>query len=113
MSQNRKKLIDLLIGNLSNAIVHEILDEAIESEEVSSKYRKEIEVSLNKAKSYRQKINPKNVSLSEKDRDFIKKKLINKVKARLSQRALDDYENINLNLIEVFVDKVLEKMEVK
>ena len=32
MIQNRNKLIELFIGNLSNAVVHKILEKAIENE---------------------------------------------------------------------------------
>ena len=43
MVQNRNKLIGLLIGNISNAIVHEILEKAVSSKpEISIKYKKEI-----------------------------------------------------------------------
>ena len=35
MSQNRNKLIILFIGNVSNAIVHEILEKAINNKENS------------------------------------------------------------------------------
>ena len=58
MTQNRKKLISLLIGNLTNAIVHEILELSINKEELISKYRKELVTSFQIAKKYREKINP-------------------------------------------------------
>ena len=40
MVQNRKKLIELFVGNISNAVVHEILEKATNDEEISSKYIK-------------------------------------------------------------------------
>ena len=57
MGQNRKKLIELFIGNLSNAIIHEILIEAIKdkSKELASYYQKEIENAIEISKKYREK----------------------------------------------------------
>ena len=42
MPQNRNKLIDLFIGNISTAITHEILIEAIKdnSKEIADHYQK-------------------------------------------------------------------------
>jgi len=40
MSQNRNKLIILFIGNVSNVIVHEILEKAINNKEITDRYRK-------------------------------------------------------------------------
>ena len=58
MVQNRNKLIDLLIGNLANAVAHRLLEAAIDKREIAEKYRKEIETSLETAANYRRKINP-------------------------------------------------------
>ena len=32
MTQNRNKLIDLFIGNIANAVVHKILEQAVDDE---------------------------------------------------------------------------------
>ncbi len=40
MVQNRNKLIDLFIGNISNSIVHKILEKAIDNKEIASKYER-------------------------------------------------------------------------
>ena len=58
MTQNRKKLIDLFIGNISNSIVHKILEKAIDNNEIINKYIKEQNISLEIAKKYRERINP-------------------------------------------------------
>jgi len=42
MPQNRNQLIELFIGNITNAIVHRILERAIDKEEIADKYRKEL-----------------------------------------------------------------------
>ncbi len=67
MPQNRNKLIELFIGNISNAIVHEILEKAITQEELIEKYDKELLASLSLAKRYREKINPIDKSFPHKD----------------------------------------------
>lgn len=42
MTQNRSKLIDLFIGNIANAIVHKILEQAIEDGLLRKYYNKEL-----------------------------------------------------------------------
>lgn len=109
---NRNKLIELLIGNISNVIVHNILEKAIDKEEIADKYRKELIASFEMAKKYREKINPVNSILPDRDINYIRNKIINKVKTELNIRIKKGYENINLNLIEKEVDKVLEELKV-
>jgi len=71
MSQNRNKLIDLFVGNISNSVVHMILEKAIDEDNLRKHYDKidednlrkhydkEFSISLDIAKNYREKINPK------------------------------------------------------
>lgn len=68
MPQNKNKLIELFIGNISNAIVHNILEKAIDKEEIAEKYRKELITSFEVAKKYREKINPINTPLPIKEK---------------------------------------------
>ncbi len=112
MVQNRKKIIELFVGNISNAIVHDILEKAIDDEEISNKYQKEINISFNKAKEYREKINPKYSPLPEKDIEHIKSQIRNKVISKLNQRISQKYENIDLNLIEELIDKSLRNTNI-
>ena len=112
MTQNRKKLIDLFIGNISNSIVHKILEKAIDNNEITNKYIKEQNISLEIAKKYREKINPAQSILPDKDIDYIKVKVINNVKAELMLRISKGYKNINLDLIEDIVDNVLKKLKI-
>ncbi|MEK6927632.1 MAG: hypothetical protein AABX11_04325 [Nanoarchaeota archaeon] len=42
MTQNKSKILELFISNLSNAIVHSILEKAINFEGLTEKYRKEL-----------------------------------------------------------------------
>ena len=112
MVQNRNKLIGLFISNISNAIVHKILEKASEQEELSNKYNKEELTSFEIAKKYREKINPKETSLPDKDVLYIKNKIMNKVKTELLLRISKGYENINLSLVESLVDEFLKEIRV-
>ena len=112
MVQNRNKFIELFIGNISNAIVHEILERAVSKELMAGKYRKELITSFQIAKRYREKINPLNGPLPDKDAEYIRSKIINKVRAELITRVLKGYKNIELNLIGELVDKALKDTNV-
>lgn len=112
MAQNRKKLIDLFMGNISNSIVHKILEKAIDNKEVTNKYKRELITSLDIAKKYRGKINPINSKLPDKEIAYIKTKIINKVKSELMLRISKGYKNIKLDLVEGLVDEALEEMKV-
>lgn len=108
MVQNRSKLITLFIGNISNSIIHKILEEATVQEELYDKYNKELLTSLEIAKRYRRKINPVNKNFSKKDREDIRNRIIKKVNSELQLRISKGYLNINLNLIEKVTDKFLK-----
>ena len=112
MVQNRNKLIELFIGNLSNAVIYEILELAVDKELMADKYRKELITSFEIAKRYREKINPINQSLPDKDAGYIRNKIINKVRAELMIRISKGYENIDLNLIEKLVDNALKNTDI-
>ncbi len=109
MSQNRNKLIELFIGNMSNSAVHEILEKAIKEENIRNHYNKELSISLDIAKKYRKKINPVNTPLPDKDICYIKQKIIRNVMAELKLRVSKGYQNIDLGLIDSTVDKLLRK----
>ena len=112
MVQNRNKLIELFIGNISNSIVHNILERAVSKELMADKYRKELITSLEIAKKYREKINPINRPLPRKDVEYIKTKIISRVKAELVIRMSKGYKNIDLALIEGLVDKTLKDADI-
>jgi len=109
---NRNKLIEAFISNPANAVVHKILEKAIDKEEISQSYNKEIRNSREIARKYREKINPANRSLPENDINEIKRKIINKVNSELKLRISRGYENINLLLVEELVDKSLKEMKI-
>lgn len=113
MGQNRNKLIELFIGNISNAIVHEILEHALKKgfkEYMAGKYRKELTTSFEVAKKYREKINPVNRAFPDRDIEYIRNKIINGVRAELTIRISKGYEDIDLNLVEELVDRALKDL---
>ena len=105
-------MIDLLIGNLSNAIVHKILEESIEDEAVRKHYGRELLNSLEIAKRYREKINPIDEPFPEKDIVEIKNKIISKVNNELKLRISKGYENINLNAVEKTTNEMLKNNKI-
>lgn len=112
MVQNRGKLIELLIGNISNAIVHSILEKAIVNGEIADRYRKEQINSFDIAKKYREQINPIKTPLLVKDGDYIKDKVIRRVKGELLIRIKKGYGNIDLMTVEIEVERVLRVINV-
>ncbi len=112
MVQNRNKLIELFIGNMSNVVIHNILEKAIDDDNIRDHYNKEFKVSFEKAKSYREKINPVNTALPDKDVGYIRDKIIKKVKLDLQLRTSKGYENINFDLAELTVENMLKDMNI-
>ncbi len=110
MPQNRNKLVDLFVANLTNAIVHQVLEQAIENAEIANKYVKEFKTSWDIARKYRQKINPPDDTLP--DIKEIKDKIIKKSKAKLLIRINNGYENIDLSLVDTFLMKALKELKV-
>ncbi len=105
-------MIDLFIGNLSNSIIHEILSKAIDDDNIRKHYDKELKNSFDISMKYREKINPTYTVLPDKDIENIKNKLNRKVNAELQLRISKGYENINLDLIEITINKKLKDMKV-
>lgn len=111
MGRNRN--IERLISNLANAVIHQILEKAIDKNELKDYYRNEIINSWKIANLYRQKINPTERNLLEVDVIEIKKKVINRVNAELKTRTDKGYKNIDLRDVEEFVDKALRELNVR
>jgi len=105
---NRNKLIEVFISNISNAILHEILEKAIDKPEIAQKYKREIKSSFDIARRYRDKINPVNITLPEIDAEYIKNKIRRKVKTELSLRISKGYKNIDVALVEELIEKFLK-----
>jgi len=110
MAQNRNKLIELFISNLSNAVLHRILEKAIDDLEIGQRYHKEIKNSWQIAQIYREKINPIDMPLPDKDVEEIKRKVSNRVKSELLLRISKGYRNIDLSLVIPFVEDALSEL---
>lgn len=109
MVQNRPKLIDLLIGNLSNAVLHTILEKSIKNE-LKDKYRKESLNSFQIAKIYRQRINPTEKPFSNYDSVYIKEKIKSKIKSELLLRISKGYQNLSLDSIDAEIKSALKEI---
>ncbi len=110
MTQNRNKLIELLISNLSNFIIHTILEKSINTPELTSKYRKESLNSFNIASIYRNKINPLDKPLNLPDVKYLKEKLKSRVNSELLLRISKGYQGINLSLVDVEINLALKNL---
>jgi len=113
MSQNRNKLLQLLTANLVNLVVHRVLEESAKEEMLRNHYDKESSVSFEVAKKYREKINPLNRELPEHDLSKIKEEVFRKTNNELKLRISKGYEGIDLNLMEVILEKVLKELEME
>lgn len=109
---NRNKTLNLFVSNLANVIVHKILEKAIDRPEIASVYTKEVKNSLEIAKKYREKIHPLDRALPVESSKEIKEALVAKVKSELNSRIRRGYTNIDLSLVEKFVDASLKELGV-
>ncbi len=112
MNQNRNKLIQLLIGNLVNVVVHKVLEEAVKEEILRDHYDKESLVSFEVAKKYREKINPIQRELPDKDINKIKEEVLKKVNNELKLRISKGYQGIDLNLTKKVLEKILKELKI-
>ena len=112
MVQNRNKLIILLVGNISNSIIHIILEQSVNKPELTDKYRKESISSFEIAKKYREKMNPLAEFFPQNDIEYIKKRIIIKVTAELRRRIASGYKNINLSLVEREVNRAMKILKI-
>ena len=112
MVQNRNKLIELFIGNISNSVLHKVLEKAADNDELSDKYNKEIMTSFDIAMKYREKINPISLPLPSQDIQYIRQKVINRVKSELQIRISKGYNGIDINLVEQFVDDAMKETRI-
>lgn len=109
---NRNKLIEIFTSNLANAVVHQILEKAINEQVYIDKYRNEFKNSWQEAKKYREKINPPDRSLPFHDIGEIKEKVIRKVNSELNIRVSKNYKNIDFSLVEKLVDDALREQKI-
>jgi len=110
MAISRKKLINLFIGNISNAVLHRILEQAVEDDVIRKYYDKEFLNSFEIAKKYREKINPVDDKLP--DSSEIKGVIIKKVNNELKIRISKGYKNIDLSLVESAANTILSELKI-
>ena len=111
MSQNRPDIIKRFIGIASNIIAHKILIKAELEEDLRNYYNKEIERDIDIALKYRNRINPVNRLLPQKDSKEIRDSILLKVKAELLKRINKGY-NIGLTKIDEEIDNFLKEQNV-
>ena len=112
MVQNRKKIIELYISNMANSILHKVLEKAIEEKEISVKYHKEIATSLTIARRYREKIHPIDAVLPKKDSEYIRQRITKKVLLELNTRIAKGYKNIDLGIVDNYIQDSLKESKV-
>lgn len=107
--QNKSKLIKIFIGNIANAVVHEVLENAIKEENLRSHYGKEMQNSFSLAKRYREKLNPADNPL--KDSTEIKQKIVKKAVQELNIRVNKGYTGIDIGSADKIAEKLLKKLK--
>jgi len=83
-----------------------------EQVELSKHYEKESTNFFEIAKRYREKLNPINNSLPQKDIDHIVQKIENKVRSELNLRISNGYQGIDLNLIHPMILNLLKSLRI-
>ncbi len=111
MSQNRPDIIKRFIGVASNIITHKVLIKAELEKDLRNYYTKEIERDIDIALKYRNKINPVNRMLPQRDSKEIKENILLKVKAELQKRVDKGYK-VNLSKIDEEIDNFLKEQNV-
>lgn len=107
--QNKSKLVRIFIGNIANAVVHEILESAIDEENLRSHYGKEMRNSFLLAKRYREKLNPADKPLPESVE--IKEKIVKKATQELKLRIKKGYIGIDLESTDKIAEKFLKRLK--
>ncbi len=113
MRQNRNKLMQLLVGNLVNIVVHKVLEATITENILRERYQREGLVSFEVAKRYREKINPADRELPEKDFEQIKEVVSKRARQELLLRISKGYAEIDLSLIDKVLDEILKELVIK
>ena len=94
MAQTRKKLLEVLASHLATAVVHRILEDAIDVPEIAARYRKETLNAFEVAKKYRARLHPKTEALPAKDAEALRWKITRKVRAELRLRIGKGYTGL-------------------
>ncbi len=106
---NRKRVINKFIGNFSNAVTHSVLENAADDAYLKERYQRETDSSILEAMKWRITINPDDVSLPDKDIQFIRTQTRNRSMAALRNRLKEGYTNIELSMVEKVMDVQLKQ----
>jgi len=101
-----------MIGNLVNVVVHRLLEETVKEDILRDHYNKESLHSLEISKRYREKINPIQRELPEKDVEKIKEEVLRRAKKELRLRTSKGYQGIELDKIEDILEKILQELSI-
>jgi hypothetical protein len=112
MAQNRNKLFGHLAGNLTTAVVHKILEQATSDEYLKKYYANEASNSIEKARSYRERINPVDEPLAEKDATEIRARVIRSATAELKARIVKGYREVNLEPAARVTEQMLIELKI-
>ena len=108
--QNKSKLVRIFIGNIANAVVHEVLENAIEEQSLRSHYGTEMQNSFLLAKRYREKLNPADKPLPESIE--IREKIVKKATQELNIRIKKGFTGIDMDSTNKITEKLLKKLKV-
>ncbi|MDI6737938.1 MAG: hypothetical protein QME12_05495 [Nanoarchaeota archaeon] len=108
--QNKSKLIRIFIGNIANAVVHEVLENAIKEQNLRSYYGKEMQNSFLLAKRYREKLNPANKPLPKSLK--IREKIVKKATQELNIRIKKGYTHIDIDSTDKITEKFLKRLKI-
>ncbi len=110
MTQNRNKILDLMTGSLSNAIVHSILELSCDETALKAKYKKEAFNSFQIALEFRNRINPLFRPLPQ--RPLIEIKVTRRVEAELNNRIRKGYIGVDVTIIKAQVEKYFQELRI-
>ncbi|MDD4877735.1 MAG: hypothetical protein PHO02_01715 [Candidatus Nanoarchaeia archaeon] len=106
---NKSKLVRIFIGNIANAVVHEVLENAIEEQSLRSHYGKEMLNSMQLARKYREQLNPIDKTLPESVN--IRRQIVKKAEQELKLRIKKGYTGINIDSTSKIAEKLLKKLK--
>lgn len=108
---NRNQLVKIFVGNAANAVVHKILEKAIQEENLRNYYEKEVHNSFVIAKRYRKLINPADKELP--DSEEITEEIMKKARQELNLRIKKGYKNIGMDEVGSLTEKLLKRLKTR
>lgn len=110
MTQNRNKVLSLMTGSLSNAIVHSILELSCDETALKEKYKKEASDSFQIALKFRNRINPLFRLLPQ--RSLIEIRVARRVEAELNNRIKRGYVGVDMTLVRTQIEEYFRELRI-